>query len=127
MILQGVSFCYETVFSHVSKVDFLAFAKANGYQIILVYFHLFDSSLNEARVNQRVSEGGHNVPADKIHSRIPRTMKNIKSALSIVDEAKILDNSSKDNPFQQIVIKKDGIFIAMVDPLPGWANELLPE
>ncbi len=44
--------------------------------------HLFDSSLNEARVKQRVSEGGHDVITEKIHSRIPRTLKNIKAALS---------------------------------------------
>ena len=52
LISQGVSFCFETVFSHESKIDFLAQAKANGYKIILVYIHLFDSSLNEARVKQ---------------------------------------------------------------------------
>ena len=86
LISQGVPFCFETVFSHESKIDFLARAKANGYTIILIYIHLFDSSLNEARVNQRVLEGGHNVPTEKIHSRIPRTMKYIKTALSIVDD-----------------------------------------
>ena len=126
LISQGISFCFETVFSHESKIDFLAGAKANGYTIILVYIHLFDSSLNEARVNQRVSEGGHNVPTEKIHSRIPRTMKYIKIALSIVDEARILDNSSKDNPFQQILVMKSGNFEAKTGPLPDWAKDLLP-
>jgi predicted ABC-type ATPase len=126
LISQGVSFCFETVFSHESKIDFLAQAKANGYKIILVYIHLFDSSLNEARVRQRVSEGGHNVPAEKIHSRIPRTMKQIKTALSIVDEARILDNSSKDDPFQQIIVMKSGNYEAIVNPIPEWARDLLP-
>lgn len=126
LVSQGVSFCFETVFSHKSKIDFLAGAKANGYTIILVYIHLFDSSLNEARVNQRVSEGGHSVPREKIHSRIPRTMKYIKIALSIVDEARILDNSSKDNPFQQILVVKSGNFEAKACPLTQWAKDLLP-
>lgn len=126
LIFQGVSFCFETVFSHVSKIDFLAQAKANGYKIILVFIHLFDSSLNEARVKQRVSEGGHSVPTEKIHSRIPRTMKHIKTALSIVDEARILDNSSKDDPFQQIIVMKSGNYEAKIDPLPEWARDLLP-
>jgi predicted ABC-type ATPase len=126
LISQGVSFCFETVFSHKSKIDFLASAKANGYTIILVYIHLFDSSLNEARVKQRVSEGGHSVPTEKIHSRIPRTMKYIKTALSIVDEARILDNSSKDNPFQQILVMKSGNFESKADLLPEWAKNLLP-
>jgi predicted ABC-type ATPase len=126
LISQGVSFCFETVFSHESKIDFIAQAKANGYKIILVYIHLFDSSLNEARVKQRVSEGGHDVTTVKIHSRIPRTMKNIKTALSIVDEARILDNSSKDDPFRQIIVMKAGNYEAKVDPLPEWARDLLP-
>jgi predicted ABC-type ATPase len=126
LISQGVSFGFETVFSHESKIDFLAQAKANGYKVILVYIHLFDSSLNEARVKQRVSEGGHNVPTEKIHSRIPRTMKHIKTALLIVDEARILDNSSTDDPFQQIIVMKSGNFEVNVDHLPEWARDLLP-
>ena len=126
LISQGVSFCFETVFSHESKIDFLAQAKANDYKIILVYVHLFDSNLNEARVKQRVSEGGHNVPTEKIHSRIPRTMKHIKTALSIVDEARILDNSYRDDPFQQIIVMKSGDYETKADPLPEWAKDLLP-
>ena len=126
LISQGVSFCFETVFSHESKIDFLAQAKANGYTIILVYIHLFDSSLNEARVKQRISEGGHSVPIEKIHSRIPRTMQLIKTALPIVDEARILDNSSKDNPFQQIIVMKSGNYETKSDTLPEWAKDLIP-
>jgi predicted ABC-type ATPase len=117
---------FETVFSHESKIDFIAQAKANGYKIILVYIHLFDSSLNEARVKQRVAEGGHDVPTEKIHTWIPRTMKHIKTALSIVDEARMLDNSSKDDPFRQIIVMMTGNHEAKVDPLPEWAKELLP-
>lgn len=127
LISQGVSFCFETVFSHESKIDFIAQAKANGYQIIILYIHLFDSSLNEARVKQRVSEGGHSVPPEKIRSRIPRTTKNIKTAFSLVDEARILDNSSRRNPFQQIILMKAGRFEAKVTPLPKWAGNLLPD
>jgi len=80
---QGITFCYETVFSHVSKIDFVAEAKANSYDIIFVYIHLDTSELNEARVYQRVAEGGHNVPVAKIHSRIPRITKNIAKALPL--------------------------------------------
>ncbi|MCA1795598.1 MAG: zeta toxin family protein, partial [Desulfobacteraceae bacterium] len=121
LISQGISFCFETVFSHESKIDFLARAKANGYTIILVYIHLFDASLNEARVKQRISEGGHSVPIEKIHSRIPRSMQHIKTALSIVDEARILDNSSAGDSFKQIIVMRSGNYEATTDPLPDWA------
>jgi predicted ABC-type ATPase len=53
-------------------------------------------------------------------------MKHIKTALSIVDEARILDNSSKDDPFRQIIVMKAGKFETKVDPLPEWAEDLLP-
>ena len=126
MIAQGESFCFETVFSHESKIDFIGAAKAHGYTVILVYIHLNDPSLNEARVYQRTLEGGHNVPAEKIRSRIPRTMKNIKTALPLVDEAWLLDNSSGQNRFQQIAILKSGYCEKKVNPLPAWAMDLLP-
>ena len=125
LLQQGVSFCFETVFSHVSKIDFVANAKAQGYEIVLVYIHLDSSELNEARVYQRVTEGGHSVPVDKIHSRIPRTMKHICAVLPLVDEARLLDNSYRDNPFQQIACVKQGRRQWINDPLPHWAEEIL--
>lgn len=126
LLSQGASFCFETVFSHESKIDFIAQAKGMGYKIILVYIHLIDSSLNEARVHQRTTEGGHSVPTDKIHSRIPRTMKHIKTALTIVDEAWILDNSSEQNRFQQMVVMKSGKYEIKVNPIPNWVKAILP-
>ncbi|MBT8339506.1 MAG: dephospho-CoA kinase [Desulfatitalea sp.] len=122
---QGASFCFETVFSHPSKIDFIAKAKSLGYRVILVYIHLFDPSLNEARVHQRTTEGGHGVPPDKIHSRIPRTIKHIKTALTIVDAAWILDNSSEKDRFRQIVVMENGAFEMRADPVPAWAKQLI--
>ena len=126
-ISKGVSFCFETVFSHESKIDFIAQAKAQGYTVILIYFHLCNSALNEARVQQRVSEGGNSVPPEKIHARIPRTMKNIQTALSLVDEAWLLDNSSRSNPYQQIVVMRSNSYKEMISPLPKWVYEILPD
>lgn len=127
LIKQGVSFCFETVFSHPSKVDFLAKAKSMRYEIILVYIHLETSNLNEARVYQRVKSGGHSVPAAKIHSRIPRTMKNISLALPLSDEVRLLDNSSKDNPFRQVAIVRRGNCKWLINPPPAWAKKIINE
>ena len=122
---QNISFCFETVFSHPSKIDFLAKAKAKGYQIIIVYIHLENDDLNQARVKQRVSEGGHDVPADKIISRIPRTIKNIRKALPLADVAYFLDNSSRRDPFIPIATIKNGVLQEKVRPLPDWAKKVL--
>lgn len=125
LLNRGVSFCFETVFSHVSKIDFIAHAKTLGYEVILVYIHLENPELNEARVNQRVTEGGHNVPPEKIFSRIPRTMKNISTILPLVDSARLLDNSSRKNPFRQVASVQKGRKYVLTDELPAWAEKLL--
>lgn len=124
-LYQSITFCFETVFSHVSKIDFVAKAKANSYEIILIYIHLDTLELNEARVYQRVTEGGHNVPVAKIHSRIPRTIKNIAKTLPLVNEAILLNNSSRDNPFQVVATVKQGGRKYAINPLPEWAEYIL--
>ena len=125
LLFQGITFCFETVFSHPSKIDFVAKAKSLGYQVIVVYIHLCAPALNEARVQQRISEGGHAVPPEKIYSRIPRTLQNIAAALPIADEARILDNSFRDDPLRTVAIVKSGRTVWRIDPLPQWARELL--
>jgi hypothetical protein len=54
-------------------------------------------------------------------------MKNIKSALSLVDEARLLNNSFRDDPFQQIIVLKAGEYKELISPLPGWVIEILPD
>ena len=125
MLQEGRSFCYETVFSHPSKIDFIAQAKSMGYEIILVFIHLESALLNQARVSQRVSEGGHHVPNDKVNSRIPRVLQNIKEALPLCDRCYFLDNSRLDNPFQQVVEIDNGQVMFKASSVPGWAKSLL--
>ena len=125
LLHDGRSFCFETVFSHPSKVDFAGKAKALGYQIILVMIHLEPASLNKARVAQRVEEGGHDVPDEKVEARIPRLLRHIKAVIPLCDHVTLLDNSRADNPFVRVLTIRDGLLEKMLDPLPGWAQELV--
>jgi len=120
LVLEGKSFCFETVFSHPSKIDFLAQAKANGYEIVLVFIHLSNITLNQARVRQRVHAGGHDVPAKKVEERIPRTLDNIKKALPLCDEVYVLDNSYNDDPFVRIATINKGKIIYHDSDIPEW-------
>jgi predicted ABC-type ATPase len=122
---EAQSFCFETVFSHVSKIDLVGEAKARGYFVVLVYIHLNLIELNQARVFQRVKDGGHDVPKDKIASRVPRAVKNVTQVLTLVDEARLFDNSFSENPFQQMAKIKAGFLVEKTDPLPEWAKEML--
>ncbi len=123
-INEGRSFCYETVFSHPSKVEFISQAKAAGYEVILVYIHLV-GDLHELRVMQRVSGGGHNVDRDKIRPRVKRTLQLVKAAAPLVDELLLFDNSSAEQPFLTIVHRKGDMLDTYVAPMPEWAVEIL--
>ena len=124
---KGISFCFETVFSHPSKIDFIAQAKSYGYETNLVYIHLQSAELNLARISQRVSEGGHSVPEEKVIARIPRTMKNIQASLPLVDNAFFYDNSSRKNPFNTVAKLAHRKLEIKQQPLPDWASRLLQD
>jgi predicted ABC-type ATPase len=117
-IQAGNSFCFETVFSHPSKVDF---------QIILVLIHLEHTDLNKARISQRVSEGGHNVPDEKVEQRIPRTLAHVKKAIPLCDQVRILDNSRSATPFTPVVSIIGGQTTRHFHPLPEWIRNLVDE
>ncbi len=122
---RGRSFCYETVFSHPSKLELLKRCKALGYQCIVVYIHIDDDDLNVLRVQARKSRGGHGVPEDKIRSRIPRTLALVRKAGEIADELRLLNNSSLEQPFIQVADKIDGRVTLHQDSLPSWAQAML--
>ena len=127
LLKDGSTFCFETVFSHPSKIDFIARAKAFGYHVVLIVLHVENSSLNKARISQRVEEGGHSVPDDKVESRIPRTLENIRKAIPLCDQVRILDNSSSLEPFQQVAtIRPQGVTFQHV-PVPEWAAGLMTD
>ena len=125
LLEQGLHFCFETVYSHPSKIDFIARAKALGYQVIMVLIHLESTGLNQARIAGRISEGGHRVPADKVISRIPRLLDQVRASIPLVDVLRAYDNSSADDPFAPVVTITNGCLRLDRDPLPAWAAALL--
>lgn len=122
---RSLSFCYETVFSHRSKLEMLADAKHAGYHVTLVFIHLSNPALNELRVQQRVTEGGHPVPREKIATRIPRTLELMREAVELADTAWLLDNSNHDDPYRMIASKEKSGIATHVNPLPTWASNII--
>ncbi|BFM06889.1 zeta toxin family protein [Halioxenophilus aromaticivorans] len=125
LLLDGRSFCFETVFSHPSKIDFLGRAKAMEFEIILVFVHLQSSQLNKARVSQRVVEGGHFVPDDKVDQRIPRTLVNVHQAAALCDQVMLFDNSYVDEPFQLKARLEQQQVTYLEHPVDDWVRQVL--
>jgi predicted ABC-type ATPase len=61
----------ETVFSHPSKRQLVEAAIDTGY-LVSLHVVMVPEGLAVARVAQRVRDGGHDVPEDKIRSRYLR-------------------------------------------------------
>jgi predicted ABC-type ATPase len=95
LLLTGQSFCFETVMSHISKVELLLQAKTMGYKTYLYFVFTDNVDLNIARVKLRARQGQHNVDELLIRSRYPRTFKLLPKALALADEAFVIDNSDQ--------------------------------
>ncbi len=89
------SFATETVFSDEvgEKINFLRNAALSGYRVVLLAVWIPSVAASIARVRQRVKNGGHSVPEEKLLRRYHACMDNIKTALTFVDTAIIFDNS----------------------------------
>lgn len=120
---RGVSFCMETVFSDPqgAKLAFLKECQSSGYTVILVFIGLESAELSLGRVIQRVDRGGHDVPDAKIEARFPRTFANLRQALTFVDRALLVDNSSADQPFRFVAEFKAGKRLRRRGFAPAWA------
>jgi predicted ABC-type ATPase len=121
-----LSFCTESVFSDPvgAKLAFLERARRHGYGVILIFLGLESPALSIARVMQRVSQGGHDVPDAKLKARFPRVLVNLRTAVSVVDEAFLFDNSSFDEPYRLVAVYAHGELIGQYRPLPRWTRGL---
>ena len=126
-VKAGKSFCMETVFSDQqgAKIDFLKHAKRHGYTIFLVFICVEDPELCIARVYQRVEDGGHNVPDDKIRERFSRSLDNLRKAIGVVDKLHLFDNSSFDTPYRHLATFEQGKLVWHTKRLPPWAKKII--
>ena len=137
-LARGVSFAFETVMSHPSKVEFLKQAKTLGYFNILFFVGVEDPRINVDRVAQRVAEGGHDVPTDRIVHRYERTMALLPQAVYASDRTVLFDNSYADpgfgadfEPFADITVHDGKIEymelrqLGAAGGVPEWSEALL--
>lgn len=59
-------------------VDFIAHVIALGYEVIMGVIKVEPTELNLARISQRVHAGRHNVPREKVSTRIPRLFEHVR-------------------------------------------------
>ena len=84
----------ETVLSSPKYRTLVARAKQRGFEVRMIYVVLDTPALQLARIRNRVAEGGHDVPEDKVVSRRTRSFEQLAWFAAHVDECLIFDNST---------------------------------
>lgn len=121
-IASGESFTFETVMSGSDKLEILRLARTRHYRSYLYYICTDDVSINEARISNRVEQGGHSVPIDKLEKRYERSLVQLADAIKAVSRAYMFDNSGKEH--RLIAAFENGDVVELYeDPLPRWFIE----
>lgn len=132
LVAQRESFVCETVFETVfsdpagSKLAFLEESVRLGYTVVLCFIGISGPGVSEQRVAMRVSQGGHDVPPEKLIARFPRTMANLRAAIRVLPHVWIFDNDDLRTPFRRVAVFAEGKRVALVDPIPRWLRDALP-
>ena len=126
LLATRTPFATETVFSHPSKLDLIANAQRQGFTVALYVVALDDPQRLLGRVAQRVREGGHPVPPERILARYPRTMALLAQAVRQADVAYLYDAAEvRAGGPQLVAVRSAGNSTPVVAPLPAWAQAML--
>ena len=118
-ITAAKSFSQETVFSHPSKIEAFRMAKEAGYKTYLYFVANWDIAINIARIANRVKNGGHDVPVEKVAARAKRCFENLAKVLPYCSRAYFFDNSALEMKFLS-EYSEEGGFRHKAGDLPHW-------
>jgi len=128
LVSRHESFLLETVFSDPvgDKLGFLKTAAQEGYTVVLCFIGLRSPDVSEQRVAMRVSQGGHDVPSQKLVERFPRTLANLERAIRDLPHVWVFDNGDLEKPFRKVAVFQNGRRVEVHPPIPDWLLPLLP-
>jgi predicted ABC-type ATPase len=128
LVAERASFVFETEFSDPvgDKLTFLKDAASVGYTVVLCFIGISGPEVSEERVAMRVSQGGHDVPPEKLAARYPRTQANLQAAIRELPHVWIFDNDDLRTPFRQVAVFQNGRHVSLGPSLPKWLRPLLP-
>jgi len=92
---RNEDFSFETTLGGNSITQALMRAAATGLDVYVFYVGLDSPERHIARVNARVTRGGHPIPAAKIRERYPKSLANLIKLLSYATEIRVYDNSDE--------------------------------
>lgn len=120
LLKNNLPIIMETVLSRSDKLEFVKKAKEKGYEVISVFVGTDSPEINIERVKRRVSNGGHDVPEDRLRERFIRSMNNLPLLASLSDEIYVYDNTVKPRLVVSRVVNAEYI----AEDTPDWAKNI---
>jgi predicted ABC-type ATPase len=120
LVSNDISFTYETVMSHESKVAFMQDAKDKGYRVYLYFIATEDPDINISRVNVRVAQKGHAVAPEIIRNRYYKSLQQLKQAVKKTSRAYIWDNSGEAAILIAEITDGQDVNVFDTDKVPNW-------
>ena len=110
LVAQRESFIFETVLSDPvgEKVDQLATYVALGYTVVLIFIRIDSAEESIKRVAMRVSQGGHDIPDEKLLARFERTQANLKRAIERLPYVIVYSNDDLAHPYKLLELVRNG-------------------
>ncbi len=90
------TFAFETTLSGRSYLTQIPQWQDEGWNVVLIYLYIPSAEFSASRVLQRFEQGGHNVPADAIVRRYPRSIKNLFLYSEVCDKTLCFNNKLGD-------------------------------
>jgi predicted ABC-type ATPase len=93
LLTRKKSFAFETTLASTNYVKLIQRAKLAGYKTHLIFLYLPSATIAKKRVKQRVTMGGHHIPARDIERRFKRGIVNlIDIFLPLVNSAAVYNS-----------------------------------
>ncbi len=121
---SNLSFVSESTFSHPSKLQLIDEAIQADFRVVVYHVNVRTPELSVARVAERVKEGGHDVPEEKIRARYERNQTLIKQAVLRADVGFVYDNSLLNTLPKLCLVFRHGKIALKEDDLPEWVENV---
>ena len=86
------TFAFETTLSGRSYLTQIPQWQQDGWKVVLIYLYIPSAEFSAFRVQQRFEQGGHNVPAETIVRRYPRSIKTLFLYSEVCDQTFCFNN-----------------------------------
>jgi predicted ABC-type ATPase len=98
VIRERLDFAFETTLGGATMTRLLGDASNQGIEVRIWYVGLASPEEHIARVAQRVSQGGHDIPETSIRRRWRHSRQNLIQLLPALTELRVYDNSADADP-----------------------------